>query len=59
MQREVERHRQVVKWEVPHSCVVYKNQEGYLRNEVSSPKPDHPVAQGSSSRKINPHNFWL
>ena len=23
-----------------------------------SPSPDH-TAQGSSSRKINPHNFWL
>ena len=23
-----------------------------------SPRPDHP-AQGSSTRKISPHNFWL
>ena len=23
-----------------------------------SPTPDHP-AQGSSARKIRPHNFWL
>ena len=38
MQREVERHRQVVKWAVPHSCVVYKNQEGYLRNEGPQPQ---------------------
>ena len=22
-----------------------------------SPKPDYPAAQGSSARKINPHNF--
>ena len=24
-----------------------------------SPRPDHPAAQGSSTRKMNPHNFWL
>ena len=43
---------------VPNPHVVDKNQEGYLERRDVSPTPDHP-AQGSSARKVSPHNFWL
>ena len=39
-------------------CGGLKIQEGYLRSEESQPTPG-PLAQGSSARKISPHNFWL
>ena len=32
--------------------------EGYLGARSTSPTPV-PAAQGSSARKISPHNFWL
>ena len=49
-----------VKWAVPHSLVVNKNQEGYHGSERSNPnpRPDH-TTQSSSTRKLDPHNFWL
>ena len=56
-----ERHREVrrQKQAVPHPRMVDKNWDGYLRSEGDpKPRPDHP-AQGSSSKKISPHNFWL
>ena len=40
------------------TCGGLKIQEGYLRSEESQPTPG-PLAQGSSARKISPHNFWL
>ena len=40
---------------VPHPCVVDKNLEGISWE----PEVPGPLAQGSSARKINPHNFWL
>ena len=43
-------------WMVPHSHMVDKNWEGYLGSEGAQPRPDH-IAQFSSARKINPHNF--
>ena len=39
---------------VPHPHVVDKN----LGVRIPSPTPG-PPAQGSSDRKISPHNFWL
>ena len=54
-------HREVVVvvWAVPYSQVVDKSQEGYtLGVSDSSPRTYH-TAQCFSSRKINPHNFWL
>ena len=39
---------------VPHPCVVDKNSVG----KSPSPTPG-PPAQGSSARKISPHDFWL
>ena len=35
-----------------------KFQEGYFRSEKSQPHTK-PLAQGSSARNINPHNFLL
>ena len=65
MWREVERHRAaecVERWQNgwSHSHVWWVK----IRRDISgesdpSPKPDHPAAQGSRARKINPHNFWL
>ena len=52
MHREVESHGEAEQ-EVPHPCVVGKNQEGYLRVRNPSPRPNHP-AQGSRARKISP-----
>ena len=43
---------------VTHSHVVDKIQEGYLGSKQSQPR-SHCTAQGSSARKIDPHNFWL
>ena len=43
---------------VPHPCAVDKNWEGYFGSEGSQPHA-RPPAQGSSARKISPHNFWL
>ena len=44
---------------VPHSCVVDKNLGGIFQEQgVPDPHQD-PPAQGSSARKISPHNFWL
>ena len=43
---------------VPYLYMVDKNSGGISR--VRSPNPTSgPPAQGSSVRKINPHNFWL
>ena len=57
MHREVKRCRDM-EWKVPHPCAVDKNQEGYLGREGSQSPPDH-ISQGSTARKISPHNFWL
>ena len=35
-----------------------KTQEGYLKSKESQPYT-RPLAQGSSARKVSPHNFWL
>ena len=35
-----------------------KSQKRCLKSEESQPTPP-PSAQGSSTRKIIPHNFWL
>ena len=43
---------------VPHSHVVDKNREGYLVRDQSQPQTKYP-AQGSTTRKISPDNFWL
>ena len=42
---------------VPHSHMVDKNWDTLGRSHPS-PRPDS-TAQGSSARKIDPHNFWL
>ena len=36
--RDSEWHGKVAEWVVPCSCVVDKNQEGYLRSEGSQPQ---------------------
>ena len=43
---------------VPHSCVVGKNWEGYLRSEgyQTQTGPPSPAFQ---YQKISPDNFWL
>ena len=33
--------------------------EGYLSSQESQPHTSPLPAQGSSARKITPHNFWL
>ena len=44
---------------VPHPRVVDKNSGG-ISQEQGVPAPQQaPPAQGSRSRKIIPHNFWL
>ena len=43
---------------VPHPRTVDKIQQAYLGVRSPSPTPGPPT-QGSSTRKINPHNFWL
>ena len=35
-----------------------KVEEGYLRSKAFQPHT-RPSAQGSSAKKISPHNFWL
>ena len=44
-------------WSLTHVWWI-KIREGYLRSKEPSPITDCP-AQGSSARKISPHNFWL
>ena len=41
---------------VPHSLIKIKRHTLGARDP--SPRPDH-TAQGSGTRKINPHNMWL
>ena len=41
---------------IPHPHVLDKNQEVYPKARDPSPTSDHP-AQGSSARKVSPHNF--
>ena len=48
---------EVVEWAVPHLHVVDKNWERYLKSETSQPQTKQLSSQGSSARKINPHNF--
>ena len=55
---EVDRRREGVEQAVPHSHVVDKNREGYLVSDQSQPQTKYP-AQGSTTRKISPDNFWL
>ena len=43
---------------VPYPHLRVKIQEGYLMSEESQPQTILPT-QGSSARKISPHNFWL
>ena len=43
---------------VQHSRVVDKNSGGISWERGGQPH-DRPPAQGSSARKISPHNFWL
>ena len=43
---------------VPHPRVVDKNLGGIFW-EQGVPAPYQAPAQGSSARKISPHNFWL
>ena len=45
-------------WAGPTSVWI-KIWEGYLRSEESQPHTRPAPAQGSSARKVNPHNFWL
>ena len=62
MQRQVERRRDTVwhgeaavaEWVVPHSRVWIKIRRDALGESDPSPRPDC-TAQGSSTRKINPH----
>ena len=56
--RDVENGGEAAEWVVLHSQVVDKNQEGYLGARNPDARPDHTV-QVSSTRKINPHSFWL
>ena len=68
-QREVERYRQVKRCRT--DAKKRQNRRSHIRmrwikigrdtseGRDPSSKPDHPAAQGSSARKINPHNFWL
>ena len=44
---------------VPHSHVVGKNPEGYLGSKGTQSHTRLLPVQGSSARKISPHNFWL
>ena len=43
---------------VLHSRVVVKFGRDTLGVSDPSPRPDS-IAQGSSTRKVSPHNFWL
>ena len=43
---------------IPNPHVVDIKQRDVLGAREPSSTPDHP-AQGSSARKISPHNFWL
>ena len=43
---------------VPNPCVVDTNLGG-ISGEQGAPVPYQTPAQGSSARKISPHNFWL
>ena len=44
---------------VAHPCVVDKNSGG-ISWEQGVPAPHQaPPAQGSSARKVSPHDFWL
>ena len=43
---------------VPHSVWWIKIRRDRLGASDPKPRPDH-TAQGSSARKIDPHNFWL
>ena len=51
---DVEMGREVVERAVPHSCVVDKNQEGYLRSERSQPqaRPHSPGFQHQKDKSL-------
>ena len=50
--------QQRAEWVVPHSHVVDKIRRETLGDSDPCPTPDC-AAQGSSTRKMKPHNFWL
>ena len=52
-----EGHRRGMGWSHIHMWWI-KIWEGYLGNKESQPHTRTP-SQGSSARKISPHNFWL
>ena len=58
-QREVKICGGAAELEVPHPHVVDKNQEESSGARDPNSKSGHPAAQGSSTRKVNPHNIWL
>lgn len=49
--------------QIPHPCVVAKNQEGYLSYGVPTEDPEvpdpHQAPQGSSAGEKSLCNFWL